>query len=210
MGLLQKAHEEQKRQSEKTSAIRPQCSNCGKIGAKLFVRTIHDTWTEYRSVYVNNPRKFLCVKCAQTVKPSLSLSLSESNKQALKAIPIFDEDGNIFPSTNRKQLELLPQWYPLQYCGECNIKAILLEIIPINDCQVLKIVPEYGQEYYMNIHTSRYGYVLTSCSYNYPLVKSNLPRHVHFKFWFNNKDKPCVTIMYGKQVETLSNLTQGA
>lgn len=156
----------------------------------------YNKWVHWRPVYRTELKRYLCIDCARKFRPSLSLSLLTKNAQEVKNFEIYSENGNLLPSTHKFQMDLLPHTFPLSYLGEKNIVAEFLKATKIFDCTVLSLVPDKGQEYYMDIFLQRYGYIYTCARYqetvHFPLIRQG--DRVLFKFFFDFLDRPVTKV----------------
>lgn len=185
--FVQKMQNEQNEQKGQISAI---CHLCGSQGAYLYVEEKEDKWTLWRPVYKTEYRRFLCVKCMKCMKPSLCHLFERGNKQAIRALPLYDDFGKLLPTTAKIQLECIPQYYPMNYLGQKNIFAEWTDVTYCKDCIVLTLVPYKGQDYYMDEHLKIFGVIYSSCPLNYWLPDIELPSKVQFQSFFDYNGRP--------------------
>lgn len=172
------------------------CCMCGDTSGIMHVATNNDRWVIWRPAYKTELRRFLCIKCANTYRPSLSLSLEKGDKEALRMFPIFDDNGNMLPHITQKHIEAFPLTYPIRYLGDLHITANWVDLVKVTDCSVMTLIPDKGQEYYMDRFLERDGYIFTCIPKWWDLTQFRLPIFVQFICYFDSHDKKQVTLNY--------------
>lgn len=183
---MQEQQNEHQQTKDKMSAI---CCMCGKEESKLYCAVKGDKWVLWREVYKTERRRFLCDTCVKTFKPDVTLSLERRDKNKIKLIPVTDYSGNLLPHTKRIQMDLLPQTFPMSYCGDLNIIGKIVTFEKLSDCTVLKIIPKPGQEYYMDIFIKMYGYIYVTLSKNYKILPYVQFQPIQFQTFYDGNFK---------------------
>lgn len=162
-------------------------SVCACCGSQKGVRSFADdngSWAEDRPVYSKAYRRLLCFRCMSCISPFHMQMFEKDNKAELRKLPIKDNHGNLLPYIKKAQMAARPEFYPFYYLGEKEIKADLIGIHRCIDCVLLSLIPDQGQEYFMDRHLQMFGCVYTAVNFAYVLPQRNLPYRVKFTNYY--------------------------
>jgi hypothetical protein len=135
----------------------PKCTICGKEPAELLAED-SGRWVRSKPIYTSL-RRFLCQGCKRAYSPSMILILEKGSNEALRALPLEDEKGDLYTTTTKRQIQSHPFFFPQKHLCERALRGEIMDVIHCSDCRIVKLSLPLSGDYWISYWMIQKGYV---------------------------------------------------